>query len=178
MTQRSQIKEKKLTKLVSRIEEKEAQRAHTLADSVLEWSAPHRHQSKFAIFTISLKDELNMKAVQGFVGTARKYHYEGDIVLATHPQVHSSIKKYLQKHKVTVYGLDVKCSGQQPHELCSLPSDYGTRSVPIAMLRFYIYQWWAMRYDSGTVIMLSDFRDVFFQSNPFAYKYPECTCDQ
>ncbi len=33
-----------------------------------------------------------------------------------------------------------------------------------------MYQHWAKLYDENVLIMLSDFRDVFFQSNPFSYK--------
>lgn len=116
-----------------------------------------------------------MKNVQGFCGTARKSGFDGDIVLATHPHINNGIKKYLQDKRVTVYGLDVKCKGSNPTEVCTLASsEFKTNAVPIAMLRFYIYQWWALQYEETSVIMLSDFRDVFFQANPFAYKYPEC----
>jgi hypothetical protein len=145
------------------------------------WSTPHHTHSKHAIFTISLKNEVSMKAVQAFIGTARASGYDGDIVLATPSLTHSSIKKYLQKKRVTVYGINVKCYDKNPKELCSLSNEVTsllthslTRTVPIAMIRFYIYQWWALQYHSDTVIMLSDFRDVFFQANPFAYKYYEC----
>jgi hypothetical protein len=41
------------------------------------------------------------------------------------------------------------------------------------MLRFFLYKWWAMRYPSNSKIMLADFRDVVFQSNPFKYHHKE-----
>jgi hypothetical protein len=42
--------------------------------------------------------------------------------------------------------------------------------IPVTLLRYYIYQLWALSYPESTEIMLSDYRDVFFQSNPFKYK--------
>ena len=157
---------------MSRIQKQETDRANRLLGSRFSWSTAHNSNDKFVIFAISLKDELSMKNVQGFVGTARKAGFNGDIVLAAHPHINNGIKKYLQKNHVSVYGLDVKCTGSNPTEVCSLPSEFETNVVPIAMLRFY--QWWALQYEESTVIMLSDFRDVFFQANPFAYKFPEC----
>lgn len=174
IAKRSAIKAKKLNSLVSRIEKQESSHSKSVQESRFSWSVAHNSDSKFVIFTISLKDELSMKNVQGFVGTARKAGFDGDIVLAAHPKVNNGIKKYLQKQHVSVYGLDVKCTGSNPREVCTLHEEFETNAVPIAMLRFYIYQWWAMQYDSSTVIMLSDFRDVFFQANPFAYKFTEC----
>ena len=40
----------------------------------------------------------------------------------------------------------------------------------INMIRYYLYQWWALLYSNEALIMISDFRDVFFQSNPFLYR--------
>ena len=42
--------------------------------------------------------------------------------------------------------------------------------LPITLIRSFIYQHWALKYPDTTYIMMSDFRDVFFQSNPFTMK--------
>mmetsp|Transcript_24751 Transcript_24751/g.41861 ORF Transcript_24751/g.41861 Transcript_24751/m.41861 type:complete len:398 (+) Transcript_24751:69-1262(+) len=173
IAKRRAVKARKLSALVTRVLDQERSHADAMRDAHFDWSAAHRPDSQFAIFAISLKDEVGMKGVQGFVGTARKAGFAGDIVLATHPKVHKGIQKYLYAKRVSVYGVDVKCSGKNPTEVCQLPAEFGAQAVPIAMLRFYIYQWWASLYQPAAVIMLSDFRDVFFQANPFAYKYYE-----
>jgi hypothetical protein len=42
--------------------------------------------------------------------------------------------------------------------------------VPLAQLRFFFYQYIAARNNPTALIMLSDFRGVFFQGNPFTYR--------
>lgn len=39
-----------------------------------------------------------------------------------------------------------------------------TESFSINMIRYHLYQWWATKYSNNALVMISDFRDVFFQS--------------
>ena len=39
----------------------------------------------------------------------------------------------------------------------------------VNMMRIFLYKWWATNYHEDAKILLSDFRDVVFQSNPFNY---------
>jgi hypothetical protein len=175
IAKKSALKAKHLGKLIAGVQQQEARHVKSLREARFSWSAEHSPNQRFAIFAISLKRELDMKTTKGFVGTARKVGFAGDIVLAAHPKVNGGIKKYLQQKQVTVYGLDVACRGKNPTEVCTLPSEFAaTKALPLAMLRFYLYQWWALQYQEGTVVLLSDFRDVFFQADPFAYKFNEC----
>ena len=48
--------------------------------------------------------------------------------------------------------------------------EYANEYLPITLIRSFIYQYWALQYPDTTYIMMSDFRDVFFQSNPFTLK--------
>ena len=37
------------------------------------------------------------------------------------------------------------------------------------MIRAYVYTWWAMLLDKEAIILLADYKDIFFQTNPFKY---------
>ena len=41
--------------------------------------------------------------------------------------------------------------------------------VPASMFRYFFYEKWAERYNESTLIMLADFKDVIFQSDPFSF---------
>jgi hypothetical protein len=43
----------------------------------------------------------------------------------------------------------------------------------VNVIRYFLYKWWAMKYGVDSIIMLSDFRDVVFQANPFTYHSEE-----
>ena len=153
---------------------KEEERTRLMNQKHFDWSSPHNPKARFAIFAVSLNEPLGMKHAEGFIGTARKTGFNGDIVVGLHPNIHKKIQHFIKTRRVCTYGIDVSCSGKNPKELCTLQAEFKTRHVPIAMLRYYIYLWWALQYSSNTVIMIADFRDVFFQSDPFTYKFPEC----
>ena len=56
------------------------------------------------------------------------------------------------------------------HSPCNyVGSKKGAARVSANMLRYQLYQYWASLYDSSAIIMLTDFADVLFQSNPFTY---------
>lgn len=55
------------------------------------------------------------------------------------------------------------------HKRCKFDAG-SAESYSVNMMRFYLYQWWSMIYEEDSLILVSDFRDVFFQSNPFDYK--------
>jgi len=63
------------------------------------------------------------------------------------------------------------CAGEDYDVQCSFYSL--PQQLQINFMRYYLYRWWAMQYSSDTLIMISDFRDVFFQSNPFLYRRSE-----
>lgn len=60
---------------------------------------------------------------------------------------------------------ELKCL-LNPASLASIQEE----GYSINLIRFFLYQLWSEFYDSSSLILLSDFRDVFFQSNPFDYK--------
>ena len=42
--------------------------------------------------------------------------------------------------------------------------------VPASVFRFYFFELWAALYPENSLILISDFKDVFFQADPFAFK--------
>ena len=128
------------------------------------WSTPPKFTPN-AIFTIGLAATYLPKEVTHFAGTARTVaKFKGDIVLGLLPGSYNSrYKQRLIDFNVTVYAIDTKCSGKS-----DIRCEYnGQNDIPVTLLRHYIYQNWASKYPASSVIMLSDYRDVFFQSDPF-----------
>jgi hypothetical protein len=76
--------------------------------------------------------------------------------------------KTLQSYGVSVYTISIKCwkKGRGADILC----DFLGEHLPLTLIRSFIYQYWTLQYPDTTYIMMSDFRDVFFQSNPFTLK--------
>lgn len=74
----------------------------------------------------------------------------------------------MKDNRATVYNIAAECLGTGHEQVCSLPGH--DKKFSINMMRFYLYSFWAKIYDPNALIMLSDFRDVFFQANPFTYR--------
>lgn len=73
---------------------------------------------------------------------------------------------YTVKFKCTSHTDDVnnnKC------QFADLPEHERGRPFSINVMRLHLYKWWASFYDEDAKILLSDFRDVFFQTDPFVY---------
>ena len=137
------------------------------------WSAQHNPQATEAIFTMAViqgrNDSLACSSPNDlilYLGTARK-SYHGDIVIALEADIITSeIKSILSHYKAIVYLL--------PKDLCSKSSDSifcGSEEerVPSSVFRYYFYEKWAALYPEQTSFLITDFRDILFQSNPFAY---------
>jgi hypothetical protein len=143
------------------------------------WSQPHRPQ-QHAIFTHAVVQGLNDREVcssprnlQLWLGSARRF-YDGDIVLAVETEVLTeAMKQILQQYQATVYLL--------PPALCSIDKQSPSASrifcgsaeerVPATAFRYFFYEKWAGMYNASVShILIADFRDVFFQGNPFTYR--------
>jgi hypothetical protein len=131
------------------------------------WSTPHSWSS-VAIFTCALSLSYGSNVAKFFAGTARKAGFIGDIVVAVLPGTKQGLLDALKRNKLTVYTLRNNCIKKNImiETLCEYANEY----VPITLIRSFIYQYWALQYPDTTYIMMSDFRDVFFQLNPFTLK--------
>jgi hypothetical protein len=137
------------------------------------WSKAHNTAASDAIFTMAVIQGRNDSTICSspndlklYLGTARKVH-TGDIVIALEADVvNDEIKAILQHYDAVVYLL--------PKDLCSKATDSifcGSEEerVPSTVFRYYFYEKWAALYSESATILLTDFRDVLFQRNPFTY---------
>jgi hypothetical protein len=123
----------------------------------------HNHNASQAVFvanTAMFQQEIP------FFRTLRRY-YDGDIVMAVSP---NAPKYYIdwatRTYNCIVYVVPTeKVGNNKDVALLGRPNS----TMPAAQFRYYMYRIWAQQYNRDTIIMLSDFRDVLFQSNPFDY---------
>lgn len=131
--------------------------------------AAHILTASHAVFAAAMNLQTTARKVNMFAGTLRKTGYDGDIVVAILPGTNPDTVKAFHRHRCIVYTVKLFCSGQRADTICSFVEDDKSQ-FSIAMIRFYLYEYWAMKYSDGTLMMLSDFSDVLFQTNPFSYK--------
>ncbi|KAJ1398120.1 hypothetical protein B484DRAFT_438471, partial [Ochromonadaceae sp. CCMP2298] len=130
----------------------------------------NKHKGTDAIFALACK--YPKVYYQRFVGSLRKYGYNEDIVLAVSPvtQMKPGVEAYLQQTNVVAYGFDVDCKGtdncQLRDEFLGYPDPRPHRTF--ANIRYALYEYWMRHYNDNSYILILDFRDTFFQANPFA----------
>ena len=131
------------------------------------WSAPHKY-SPHAIFSCALSLTYINILAKFFANTARSAGFDGDIVVAVLPSVKKELLDVLRSNGVIVYTASMECTKKTR----TAPSvcEFMNEKLPITLMRSFIYQYWALQYPDTTYIMMSDFRDVLFQSNPFTLK--------
>ena len=132
-------------------------------------SAPAHNPKGPAIFAAAMSVDMRHADVMHFAGTARKADFNGDLVLAVLPNSMPGFLDAVKQVQAISYTVNPDCTGSSHAQVCSFPG-FDSFKVSINMVRFYMYQWWARQYDEDALIMVSDFRDVFFQANPFTYK--------
>jgi len=103
-----------------------------------------------------------------FVGSLRKVGFTGDIVLATNAKLDARLKEFLVEQRVICYPLFVKCKSKLQ---CAIEQWFtpieGT--LPMAIIRHYLYLSWVQHYGPSSLISVLDFRDTVFQSDPFLF---------
>jgi hypothetical protein len=147
-----------------------------------------------AVFAMAAGYPLDI--VSQFVGLLLQTGYTGDIVLGTQPlMVNSTLHDYLTWHSlhshVIVYEVQTICKGRR-RLLCTISglyrqNRYGNSTNDMAekqepdprrprsavWIRYELYWIWSLMYNNNggesNRILLVDSRDVYFQSNPFAY---------
>jgi hypothetical protein len=144
------------------------------------WSASHDENAN-AIFTMAViqgKDDKETCSSPNdlilFLGTARKV-FHGDIVMALETDVLTiEMKNILIYYKTIVYLLPTNlCSKATNSIFCGSEEE----RVPASVFRYFFFEKWSAMYTSKSFFLVCDFRDIFFQSNPFDYFinewYPE-----
>lgn len=129
-----------------------------------------RHQGGDAVF--ALASNYGKKYYQRFVGSLRKNGFNGDIVLAVSPieKMKPGVLEYLKLTKVIAYSFSVDCIGV---DNCKLLDDFLGYPDPrpyrtFANIRYALYEYWLQFYSEQSYILILDFRDTFFQGNPFS----------
>lgn len=129
-----------------------------------------KHKGTDAIFALA----CNYPTIyyKRFVGSLRKFGYTEDIVLAVSPvpKMKPGVEAYLKETNVVAYGFDVDCEGT---DNCKLRDEFLGYPDPrphrtFANIRYALYEYWLRQYSDRSYILILDFRDTFFQANPFA----------
>eukprot|EP00607_Mallomonas_marina_P010783 CAMPEP_0182422184 /NCGR_PEP_ID=MMETSP1167-20130531/7784_1 /TAXON_ID=2988 /ORGANISM="Mallomonas Sp, Strain CCMP3275" /LENGTH=424 /DNA_ID=CAMNT_0024599995 /DNA_START=277 /DNA_END=1548 /DNA_ORIENTATION=- len=133
-----------------------------------------KHEGGDAIFALACK--YPKQFYQRFVGSVREAGYTGDVVLAVSPpsQMKPGVKEYLQETRVVAYGFEVDCEGP---DNCKLKDEFLGYPDPrpyrtFANIRYALYEYWLTYYTDRSYILILDFRDTFFQRDPFEHLGP------
>ena len=128
-----------------------------------------KHQGGDAVFALGCNYPTEF--YKRFVGSLRKSGFEGDIVLAVSPPVKMKhgVENYLKRTNVVAYGFEVDCSGI---DNCKLKDEFLGYPDPrphrtFANIRYALYEYWLQYYTDQSYILILDFRDTFFQDDPF-----------
>ena len=92
-------------------------------------------------------------------------------MLAVSPpaQMKPGLGAYLQETNVVAYPFEVDCEGP---DNCKLKDEFLGYPDPrpfrtFANIRYALYEYWMKYYSEQSYILILDFRDTFFQGNPF-----------
>lgn len=138
----------------------------------LPWSEQHRFTPN-VIFAVVLGGGWSPRYCKMFLGTARKAGFTEDIVLAIDQRTTMEFAKRIADYKGIIYNVTLDCVETNDLDRKCLVVGQKQKRVSINMMRYYLYLWWAEKYPKDSVIMISDFRDVIFQTNPFNYLAPQ-----
>jgi len=140
------------------------------------WAAMHTESSN-AVFTMAMKQgHKDLHACSSpndfklFLGSARRV-FQGDIVLAVDAGlVTDEIRSILRHYKTVVYEMPATLCAKETRSIFCGSQD---ERVPASVFRYFFYEKWAAAYNSQSLIMIADFRDILFQSDPFEYHLDE-----
>lgn len=125
--------------------------------------AQHNPNAPHVILTIGMSVNFMRETAIMFSKTARDAGFEGDIVVGVTPGSRAGFMSTLRLTNCVLYTVPLYCNNAGDNDRrCSVEEDNEDK-IAIPMLRFYMYNWWARQYSSDTEIMVSDFKDVFFQ---------------
>ena len=135
------------------------------------WGAQH-NPSGNAIFAVCINSGPHVSRGDAlpFLGSLRGTGYKGDVVLAISPGYRDSFLDVVKENNVVVYTVQTECGPDNTGDVWCYYPDRPDIRASVNMIRFYLYQFWASLYQESALLMISDFRDVFFQSDPFSYR--------
>lgn len=133
-------------------------------------SVQHNLKTPDVVFSVNFPEGVfGFNNEASFLGSLRKFH-DGDIVLGVPADSPQHFLQRLALYDVVVYMLPIeKVEGANGVGCYMFDGMAAADAVPLAQMRYLLYKSWSLLYPRRTNILLSDFRDVFFQSNPFTY---------
>ena len=159
-------KSKLLLHLVGEIQAQHKLPAYLVPES---WGRKNHTVHGPAVFAAAFSSGFKRSDATRFCGSLLNTGFNGDIVLAVLPNPDSTFTDALRKMaNVIMYTVPLKCR-QYRDVWCHFHEEPGYTQISIKTIRFRLYQWWSTFYHPSAMLMLSDYRDVFFQSNPFTY---------
>jgi len=147
--------------------------------SALEPMWGFKHNPK-ADVVMALGFGYSVREFSRFISTLRAVGYPGDIALAAGPpeKMKSGTEDYLKGEGVLAYQFTYECAKKKGRRLlmtpagCTLTNWYpggdkrGPR--PLAVSRYEMYRTWLSFYEPTSWGFIFDFRDTFFQLDPFS----------
>lgn len=131
-------------------------------------SRPINPQTAHVVLAAALDTHHLARDAVAFAGTLRGTGYQGDVVVFVLPYSDSLFLEKLVEYNVSIYEVESYCGGAPGNPLCSYQED--RIRLPPTVLRIVLYMNILRRYDSKRLtVLLSDFRDVIFQTNPFIF---------
>lgn len=149
-----------------------------------------QHAGGDAIFALACK--YPVRYYERFVGSVRKAGFGGDVVLAVSPldKMKPGVAEYIKRTDAVAYAFEVDCRGKDDCRLLDEflgypdPRPYRTfaniryacrigmvRAV-ICQHRYALYEYWLQFYTRRSYILILDFRDTYFQLDPFGLLPP------
>jgi hypothetical protein len=128
-------------------------------------SRPVDPNTKYLILTVAMEKTYITNDMANFAGTARRTGFGGDITIAISPESNPNFIARALNFSTTLFTVGSSCSGAT-NAVCT----YRDHKIPLSMLRIYIYSNLLQLYPPSTIVFITDFRDVFFQTNPFLFK--------
>lgn len=132
-----------------------------------DWSVEHRFNEN-AILSAAMHPKATSEDANAFLGTLRKSGFTGDVVIAILPNSPVSFVNKVKEYNAITYFVPINCGEKENSISCSFEGHEFKASVN--MIRYWVYQYWAALYSKDSILLLSDFFDVFFQSDPIAYR--------
>ena len=120
-----------------------------------------------------------------FIKSLLETGFKGDIVVGMAPSMSNETKAFLTHHSnhnnVVTYEIPLECGRPMRGTLCNVvdmfqATEYDGSTIMlkdlrqrrvVAQLRFEYYWAWTTEYSSTSRILITDSRDVYFQTNPF-----------
>lgn len=125
------------------------------------------------IIAAAMSVDWGRRDAELFFRSLRNTGYKEDVVVPIMVGSSSSLIETLKEYDAIAYAVKTTCDSHNHFEMKCTFDEFPTEPFSVNMMRYYLYKWLAAMYSSDSIIMISDFRDVLFQSNPFNYRPQE-----